>query len=138
MFTIIEENYIPTYFCPKGCNIHKIIEPGNCPKCGRPLNHSEIYRVNRICDTCNCIFSASVDFFEKNEKCPSCKEGTLKITPSKNSYHVVVDGEWDSKDRSKVIQEKNSQLREKHAGYSYESQSIKEKTMRMAQERGII
>jgi DNA-directed RNA polymerase subunit RPC12/RpoP len=134
---IIEEVYTPVYFCPKGCR-QNLLEPGNCPVCGRELDHCEIYRVNRICNTCNKEFSASLDYFDNNKICPSCNVGVLIIKPYQNSHHVVVDGQWDSKDRSKVIQEKNTQLRERHAGYSYERQSIKEKTMKMAQERGII
>ena len=91
-----------------------------CPKCA----HKEID-----------VFRWNTNL-ESAEHCPKCGIAMVRLFP-KNT-HVEIDGTFDSKDVGKTIQEKNEKLKEKNAGMSYESESIKNKTMRIAQEKGII
>ncbi|MCK9541094.1 MAG: hypothetical protein M0R03_03590 [Novosphingobium sp.] len=132
---VIEEAYIPSRFCPKHGIIHQTRD--DCPICYTPLSFTEIYRVKRVCSNCNEEFLASVEYFLNNSKCPTCSS-ELQLTTLQSSHHVVIDGVWDSQDRSKVIVEKNEQLRKRYAGYSYEQQSIKEKVNKMAKKKGIL
>lgn len=135
--TIIAEVFQPKYFCPSQGDFYA--SPGECPRCGMLLELLEVYRIERVCDKCDEKFSATIVWFDNNSSCPTCKEGTLVLpSPTYSSHHVVIDGKWDGKDRTKVITEKNDQLRKKFAGYSHEQKSIKERVTKMAQEKGIL
>jgi len=126
----------------KFCGSHGIIK-GNadtCPLCGQTLNISISYTVKRMCDTCGEIVEAPPSYFNSIEhKCPSCEDGILcNIDIIHTAPNFVLDGSWNGKDRSKIIMEKNEQLKRKNAGYSYEQKSIKEKTTKALQDKGIL
>ena len=126
-------------FCPS----HGIIKGEflNCPLCSQSLNQTSPYTVIRKCDSCEEEVEAPVSYFsEVGNKCPSCEGGILKVQhfTRNDAPHFILDGSWDGKDRSKIIMEKNRQLKDRNAGYSHEQQSIKEKTTRALQEKGVL
>ncbi len=126
-------------FCSKHGLIREDLD--NCPMCGQSLNVTRPYTVIRKCDKCKEEVEAPPSYFsENNDKCPCCVDGVLRVQHfiRNDAPHFVLDGSWDGKDRSKIIMEKNKQLRDRNAGYSHEQQSIKEKTTKALQEKGIL
>jgi len=125
-------------FCPK----HGIIKGDfiNCPHCGIMLNQTVAYTTIYKCDKCGEEVEAPPSYFiQRDHRCFSCL-GTLKKLEKeiKSAPHFILDGSWDGKDRSRIIKEKNEQLKRKNSGYEHEQQSIKEKTTKALQEKGII
>lgn len=57
--------------------------------------------------------------------CKKCGKEMRKLFPK--NVHAKIGVEFDSRDRGKVIKEKNEMLKKKHAGYSYEQKSLREK-----------
>ena len=125
-------------FCPK----HGIIKGDflSCPLCSQGLNQVTSYVVIRKCNSCGEEVEAPPSYFiERDHRCISCP-GILVIpdTDKQTAPHFVLDGSWDGKDRSRIIKEKNEQLKRKNSGYEHEQQSIKEKTTKALQEKGIL
>lgn len=122
---IIEEIFKPSYFCHRCGNTYEDIE--DCPRCGDKLSASTIYRVKRICNTCDKTFEATLDYFEDNPKCPDCKE-YLELLPINDAHSFIFDGKWNGKSIGKMVRDRNEQLKKKNEGYSYENpQSLSEK-----------
>jgi predicted amidophosphoribosyltransferase len=133
-FTIINEpEKEVSKYCAK-CGSQAGNEERICKVCNTILNVtlSDLILVPRGCPVCGKGFKASFDYFEKNPNCPDCGSPLKYFDKfSVSSNHVVIDGVWDSKDRGKVIREKNDQVKAKFSGYSYEQKSIKEKVTSM-------
>jgi hypothetical protein len=126
----------------KFCGTHGLIKGGHiqCPLCNQALNMTAPYTIIRKCDSCEEEVDATPSYFESVLcKCPACEDGKLQVIHTQHSApNFVLDGSWNGKDRSKVIKEKNEQLKRRNAGYSHEQQSIKEKTTKALQEKGIL
>ena len=117
---VIEEIFKPSYFCSRCGDNYDDIE--DCPKCGDKLFVTSIYRVKRICNTCDKEFEATLDYFEDNPKCPDCKE-YLELLPINDTHSFVFDGKWNGKPLGKMVRDRNEQLKKKNEGYSYETPS---------------
>jgi len=127
-------------FCPKCGNYYRDNTIIMCPHCSMSLNFTEYYNVERKCDACDFTVKAPPSYFEENPSnyiCPHCEEGKLvKVEIFQEAPSFSIDGKFNGANRSKIIREKNEQLKKKNAGYSYENpESIKDKTHRKFEER---
>ena len=124
------------YFCPK--HGKSFAEPGVCDICGITLNKCGPAYVKYICVDCGEIYEAETEWLEENKfTCISCNGHLVnKCGFTKNpTFHVSIDGSWDGVPVGKKIQEKNNQLKDKYAGYSYEQSTVREKVGEMVQKR---
>jgi hypothetical protein len=140
MITIPAKPHLP--FCPKHGTLieHGPFEntEGVCAECGLTLNQCVPAYVKYICETCGEIYEAEIDWLEENKfTCISCKGMLVNKCGygERSVFHVRIDGSWDGVPVGKKIQEKNNQLKEKHAGYSYEQASLQEKVGELVQKR---
>lgn len=70
---------------------------------------------------------------QKTIFCSACGVGMKKLFSAR--IHAVVESTMDGRDRGKVVQEKNTALKKKYAGYAHEEQNIRKKITKLAQDR---
>lgn len=65
--------------------------------------------------------------------CSACGAQMVKLFPT--SVHTAVDHIVDSKDRSKIVTEKNKKLKKMHAGYEHEEQNLRKSITKKVKEK---
>jgi len=130
IYKIEDTNSIPRWYCSKCGSFYDT--DGTCNTCGSNLMKEEFSLHKRICDKCGQVFQSTLSYFESNDSCLICHEGTLVKPEIRNqASSVFIDGSWNGVPVGKKIQEKNEQLKRKHAGYSYEQDTMKGKISEM-------
>jgi hypothetical protein len=79
------------------------------------------------------LLKASEDIVTYVRKCSVCGAQMIALFPT--ALHTKIDKVVDSKDRSKIVTEKNKKLKKLHAGYEHEEQNLRKKINKKVQEK---
>ncbi|MFA5394964.1 MAG: hypothetical protein WC346_02990 [Methanogenium sp.] len=65
--------------------------------------------------------------------CSVCGAQMIALFPT--ALHTKIDSTIDSRDRGKVVTEKNKKLKKRHAGYEHEEQNLRKKITKQVNEK---
>jgi|GEM_PF-3272505 hypothetical protein len=121
-----------TYYCPKDGNTAS--EPGQCPACNQEMREFEPSLVKMTCNYCGAVHRVEYGLLSRELICWNCSSGILEQPLNyEGAPNFKVDSKWNGKDRGKVIQEKNEQLKRRHAGMEGESRNLREEITKKTQ-----
>lgn len=84
------------------------------------------------CDDCSIVVEEYVHKFDDIVNCKTCNKPMRKLY---NGINVVFEGNMNGGDRGRKVQSKNNALKDMHAGYSYEQESIRQKVSKQVNEK---
>lgn len=117
------------YFCSK-CGKHYEFYHEICEICNEHAitkYDDNQYLVKRICLTCknSGVITNKPSFFDKNPLCNICGSPLKPIEIHNGAPNFKIGGTWNGKNIGKKIQEKNEQLKKRHAGMEGDEKNLR-------------